>query len=63
DITNKRIRRGAFPSVRHLNDAIDSYIEQHNLEPTPFIWTASAKDILAEVTRARSALRDNGASV
>ena len=63
DITNKRIRRGAFPSVRHLNDAIDSYIEQHNLEPTPFIWTASANDILAKVTRARSALRDNGTSV
>ena len=62
DITNKRIRRGAFPSVRHLNEAIDDYIEQHNLEPAPFIWTASAKDILAKVTRARSALRDNGAS-
>ena len=63
DITSKRIRRGAFPSVRHLVAAIDSYIEEHNMDPKPIIWTASAKDILAKVTRARAALVDNGASV
>ncbi|MEO0481751.1 MAG: hypothetical protein AAF196_19980 [Planctomycetota bacterium] len=55
DIANNGIRRGAIPSVSHLNDAIDSYIEQHNLEPTLFSWAASARDILAKVTRARSA--------
>ena len=63
DITSKRIRRGAFPSVRHLVAAIESYIEEHNMDPKPIIWTASAKDIPAKVTRARAALMDNSASV
>ena len=63
DITTKRIRRGAFPSVRHLVAAINAYIEEHNLAPKPFIWTAKASDILAKVTRAKAALADNGASV
>ncbi len=62
DITTKRIRRGAFPSVRHLVAAIKAYVEEHNLAPKPFIWTAKACDILAKVTRAKSALADNSAS-
>ncbi|MEO0481220.1 MAG: hypothetical protein AAF196_17260, partial [Planctomycetota bacterium] len=53
DITNRRIRRGAFPSVRHFNDSIDPCIEQRKLEPTPCIWAAYADDILVRVTRAR----------
>jgi len=28
----------------------------HNRNPKPFIWTASANDILAKVTRARRTL-------
>jgi transposase len=63
DITTKRIRRGAFPSVDALIQAIRSYIEQHNLDPKPFIWTAKASDILAKVTRARKALANNSPSV
>ncbi|HXU32982.1 MAG TPA: IS630 family transposase, partial [Thermoanaerobaculia bacterium] len=31
-------------------------IEQHNLDPKPFIWTAKASDILEKVTRARRTL-------
>ena len=62
DVTTKRIRRGAFPSVKHLVEAIEGYIEEHNLEPKPFIWTAKAKDILAKVTRANAALANNAPS-
>ena len=62
DITAERIRRGVFPSVRHLIAAIEAYIDEHNLEPKPFIWTAKASDILAKVTRAKSALADNSPS-
>ena len=57
DITTKRIRRGVFPSVRVLVAAIKDYIAEHNLEPKPFIWTAKASDILAKVSRAKTALR------
>ena len=62
DLTTKRIRRGAFPSVRRLTKAIQDYIAEHNLAPKPFIWTAKASDILAKVTRAKAALANKGAS-
>ncbi|CAN5663402.1 hypothetical protein BH11PSE7_BH11PSE7_20110 [soil metagenome] len=47
DITDKRIRRDNFTSVAELEHAIDSYVAQHNIDPKPFIWTATASDILA----------------
>jgi transposase len=56
DITDKRIRRGVFTSVAELQAAIAEYIDAHNANPKPFIWTASANDILAKVTRARRVL-------
>ena len=56
DITDKRIRRDSFTSVAELELAIDLYVAHHNTDPKPFIWTASAKDILAKVTRAKAAL-------
>ncbi len=58
DITQNRIRRGVFHSVNELEQAIHDYIEAHNLSPKPFIWTASASDILEKVKRARMA-KDN----
>lgn len=62
DITQKRIRRGVFTSVPDLVSAIDEYIEVHNADPAPYIWTKSASDILAKVKRARKKL-DKMASV
>jgi transposase len=56
DITDKRIRRDSFTSVVELELAIDLYVAHHNSDPKPFIWTASASDILAKVTRAKAAL-------
>jgi len=56
DITEKRIRRDNFTSIGELELAIDLYVAQHNDHPKPFIWTASASDILAKVTRAKASL-------
>ena len=56
DLTVKRLRRGVFRSVDELVAAIDDYIAQHNEHPTPFIWTATASDILEKVKRGRAAL-------
>jgi transposase len=56
EITDKRIRRGVFTSVEQLIAAINSYIENHNIDPEPFVWTAKAKDILEKVGRARAVL-------
>jgi transposase len=56
DITENRIRRDSFTSVRELQQVIYDYLDHHNEDPKPFIWTAKAEDILAKVTRAREAL-------
>lgn len=58
EITDKRIRRGVFRSVRELKQAIIDYIERHNDEPTPFVWTAPAERILEKVRRARAVLEN-----
>jgi len=56
DLSEKALKRGSFYNVDDLIGAITEYINQHNENPKPFIWTASAKDILAKVKRARTAL-------
>jgi transposase len=56
DITHNRIRNGVFRSVQQLEQAIRDYIADHNANPTTFVWTKKAEDILAKVSRARAAL-------
>jgi transposase len=56
EITDKRIRRGVFRSVEQLIQAIRAYIDEHNENPKPFVWTAKAQDILDKVRRARAVL-------
>ena len=56
EITRNRIRRGAFKSVAELKGAIMEYLENHNADPNPFIWTKSAGQILEKVARAKQAL-------
>lgn len=51
EITEKRIRRGAFRSVEALEQAIMEYLDRHNENPKPFLWTATADTILARVAR------------
>ena len=56
DLTVNRLRRGVFRDVMELVTAIDDYVDHHNEHPKPFIWTASATDILEKVKRARKTL-------
>ncbi len=56
EITRKRIRRGVFHSVVDLQRAINDYLEIHNANPKPFVWTASASAILEKVNRGKQAL-------
>ena len=62
DLTRQRLQRGVFRDVEELITAIDGYVDHHNQRPKPFVWTASAQDILEKVKRARKAL-DNAQSV
>ena len=56
DLTDKRIRRGTFPSVQRLIEEIDQYVLLHNQSPKAFKWTAKAEAILEKVRRARASL-------
>lgn len=51
ELTNKRIRRGVFRSVKDLETAIREYIEIHNEDSAPFVWTKTADQILASIAR------------
>ena len=48
ELTDKAIRRGTFVSVPDLIASIEKYLQNHNAEPKPFVWTASANSILAK---------------
>jgi len=49
ELTDKRIRRGAFASVPDLIAAIEEFIVANNDHPKPFIWTASVEKILTKI--------------
>ena len=62
DLTENQLRRGIFKNPEQLIMAIGNYIDQHNQNPKPFVWTAKASGILEKVTRAQASL-DKGLSV
>jgi transposase len=57
ELTDKALRRGVFHSVPDLIAKIEAYLAAHNDDPRPFIWTATADEILAKVARGRVALQ------
>jgi transposase len=48
-ITRQAIRRGTFASVNHLIGRIRTYVQHWNSTAEPFVWTATADEILAKV--------------
>lgn len=57
ELTDKTLRRGVFHSVPDLIESIQEYIDAHNDDPRPYVWTATAESILAKVARGRIALQ------
>ena len=53
ELTTKRIRRGVFRSVPELVQAIEEYLQAHNENPKPFVWTATVEKILEKVGRCK----------
>ena len=43
---------------RVIEQAIRDYLDQHNADPKPFVWTKSADTILSNERRALNALDD-----
>lgn len=48
EITRKRIRRGIFKSVDELKHTIMDYLDNHNGQPKPYIWTKTAAEIFSK---------------
>ena len=49
EITDRRIRRGIFRSVRELTQAIYDFLKCYNDNPRPFVCTQSADQILSKL--------------
>ena len=58
ELTDKRIRRGVFRSVKDVIDAVMEFIDKHNQDSAPYLWKAKAEEIIAKVKRARAALQN-----
>lgn len=56
DLTDKPIRRGVFTSVKQMIEAITDDIDARHADAKPFVWTATAEDILDKARRARAVL-------
>jgi transposase len=50
-LTRRRLRRGVFGSIVELQAAINRYIDEHNDDPAPFVWTKTADQITAKLNR------------
>jgi transposase len=56
-ITRQSIRRGTFSSVTALIKQIRDYITHWNANAEPFVWTATADEILAKVQLVQSNIK------
>ena len=51
EIDERQLRRLAVTSVGELVNVINAYISNRNEDPTPFIWTKSARQIIKKIER------------
>ena len=56
ELTSKAVRRGSFSSVADLQSAIAQFLDAWNLNPKPFVWTATVAAIQAKLSRCRQTL-------
>ena len=50
-LTRRRLQRGVFRSLVDLQAAINRYLDDHNQNSKPFVWTADPERILAAANR------------
>jgi transposase len=56
ELTERQLRRLVVHNVDQLIAAITLYLDKRNLDPKPFVWTASVHSILAKVAKAKETL-------
>jgi transposase len=60
EITERCIRRGSHTAVPQLEKALLGYLDHRNLDPKPFVWTASADLILGKLDRFCKRISNSG---
>lgn len=60
-LTQRAIKRGAHLSTIALKKAIVAFLDAHNEDPKPFVWTKNADEILASIARFASRVRSDHA--
>ena len=55
-LTKRRLKRGVFKSIVDLQAAINRFLDEHNRNPKPFVWTADPNDIIGKVNRGKQTL-------
>jgi transposase len=56
ELTERQLKRLAVSSVAELIEAIHTYLEDRNQDPSPFVWTASVESIIEKVKRGNATL-------
>jgi transposase len=56
DLTVDCVRDGSFTSVKELSAAIETYLQQRDLNPVRYQWRAEGQAILEKIQRARATL-------
>lgn len=59
-LTDRQIRRGIHGSIAALESDIESWIQQWNANPKPFVWTKTADEILGRLARYLQRIPDGG---
>ena len=59
-LTERQLRRGTRRSTRELETAIKSFLDVHNADPKPFVWTKTADQILDSLGRFCARISDSG---
>ena len=60
ELTSKQLRRSAVRSTGDLEATIHRYLAVQDENPKPFVWTKSADDILASISRFCQRTSDSG---
>jgi transposase len=56
ELDGRQLKRLAVNSVPQLIEAIEAYLDHRNEDPTPFVWSKSAKEILDKINRGLNTL-------
>ena len=51
ELDERQLKRLAVNSVSQLIHTINAYLDYRNQDPTPFVWTKSARKILTKIDR------------